>query len=518
MNGIVRPSLALAAVLACSLSVQAQTSRWNAAAPGEVEQDPPAVSVWLDRSIFSLGEPVRVAFRVEEDAFVVVARVDWDGNLTVLYPRSRNMRTATPGGRDHYIASARMGSRATFVANERPGASGYVFALASYGPIDLSRLSQRDFSAWVTGISRSRPTTRYVGDPYRVIQRFARLVLWDQTAEWDYDVDFYSVDQPTWVTTTSAYGYCGGYGSFGRLSGINGMREFEDDIFGYNSGYGLSCRGMYNYLSCYAPLYGYGFAIPYFCGRLRSPGQVANGPNPPPVRGDDGDSSRVNAWVPDSIGRPNVNVGKGGGGAQNGPHVMTVDGNRPNPVTWDSRDDLSFSIPGRALRGIRERRESPSTSSASSGPTPRPVRSTPETASQPIEWVRPPRSFDPPTRDTDRLPSRGAIRRNEGAARAPDRGVRDWSPPPRTASPNFEREPVRSPSSGSARRYEPPRDMGPRPIEHRPSSVESGGARPASPPPSPPPAAASGGGASGGGASGGGAKPPEPERKPPPTQ
>lgn len=502
MQQFLRSAVGLSALLAST--AWAQTTRWNDAAPAlGAESDPPIVSVWLDRQMFSLGEPVRVGFRVEEDAYVVVARVDWDGNLTVLYPRGRGYRTEATGGRDTYIPSARMGARGTFVANERSGGTGYVFALASRAPLDLSRLSQRDFSSWVTGIPRSRPTTRYVGDPYRVVQRFARLVLYDPMVEWDYDVAFYSVDSPSWVTTASAYGnYCVGYGARGMNVSAWGTRlsEYDDDLFwGYGNSFG--CRSLYNYTSCYSALYGVGYYVPLFCGRPRYyGGQVANGPVPPPVRGDD-DERPVNGWVPDSIGRPNVDVKTNGGGNANGPHVMTVDRDRPAPAGWNARDDLSFSIPARALRGLRERREPAGTQplggGVNSGPAPMPSRPTPEVTREPVEWVRPPRAFEPATRDVERLPQRGAIRREQAASRGPDRGMREFSPPVRTSSPVFDREPIRSPYGGTrgletgGRGYNPPGWSDTRPVTHpglesRPMSNPGASAPPT--PSSPPPA------------------------------
>jgi hypothetical protein len=506
MNRIVGRALGLVVAVASVVPAQQQRVRWNdVAAALDDLSDPPAVRVWLDQRILRYGEPVRVAFRVEEDAFVVVARVDWDGNLTVLHPRGRTRATAVKGGEDVYIRSARMGTRATFVATERSGGTGYVFALASRAPLDLSRLSQRDFSSWVTGNAIGRPTSRYVGDPYRVIQRFARLVLYNPDSEWDYDVEFYSVDQPGWVTASSYY--CAPWNSYGRRAldpwGYGRLDEFGD---GFVYGYGSGCASAYDYYACYTPLYGYGFALPFFCGPRRQ-GRIATGPTTPapPLTED---SLRVNPWVPDSVGRPNVDKGSG---SVNGPHVMTVDPTRPAPVGQAWRDDLSFSIPARALRGIRERRSeigrSPASEPSGSGPMPMPSRPTPEVSNpgQTIEWVRPPRSLDqPPTRDMDRMPVRGGIRRDMSSTRAPDRGgVREWSPPPRTSSPMFEREPSRGGGmpagrafdAGTRGPYNPPAHLGSRPvtspaIRHSTPAAGTGASAPSPPPArSDPPAA-----------------------------
>lgn len=506
---------------------------------GEEPKDPPTVRVWLDQRIYRAGEAVRVGYRVEEDAFVVVARVDFDGNLTVLHPSGRNRVTTVSGGNDHFIRSARMGARATFVANERFGSTGYVFAIASRFPLDVSRLSQRDFSAWVTGVPVGQPMTRYIGDPYRVIQRFARLVLYDPNDEWDYDMEFYSVDQPIYATT--AYnGFAGSCGSAGympmngwgfhpsRGMGAYGTSLF-DDGYGYSYGYGRGGCSSYNYLSCFNAFWAYGTYVPVFCGFPRGT-QVATGPIPPPVRPDSDDSSKVNPWVPDSVTRPNVEKG-----TANGPHIMTVDPTRPNPVAtgWRAEDDLSFSIPSRALRGNRARDGSSDLSraprsSTGNGPLPMPSRPTIEVANQPIEWVRPPRSLEPTSRgDIDRMPSRGGRNRDDGIGRDNGRGnergigaMPDWNPPPRASSPMFDREPNRGSSGGfsnppqrdyspGGNGFNPPRGMDSRPpspsgLESRPMS--SPGVSSSPPPASPPPQPA---------ASSGGAKSADPpERKP----
>ena len=503
MNRFVTPALTVLA-LASALPAQQQTVRWNdVAATLDELKDPPTVHVWLDRRLLDYGQPVRVSFRVEEDAFVVVGRVDWDGNLTVLYPSGRGRMTPVRGGEDVIVRSARMGTRATFVANERSGGTGYVFALASHAPLDLSRLSQRDFSSWVTGISIGRPASRYVGDPYRVIQRFARLVLYNPDAEWDYDVEFYSVDTPTWMSAsafTNAYA-CAAWNPYLRRSlwtsiGYGSLDEFGDGSL-YDVGYGRSgCGYGYGLLGCYVPIYGYGLAIPYLCGYRRTTGgQVATAPTSPPPPPLAGDSARVNPWVPDSVARPNVDRGTA---PPNGPHVMTIDRSRPAPVGWNARDDLSFSIPARALRGIRERNRSeidrsPARGSEASGPVPMPSRPTPEVGnpSAPIEWVRPPRSFDQPTRDMDRMPVRGGIQRDPSSFRGSDRSaIREWTPPPRSSSPMFEREPVRGSGMPGGRAYDggvrnpysPPAHIDARPMTS-PAIHQTSSPPPASAPP-----------------------------------
>jgi hypothetical protein len=413
-------------------ALPAQTVRWNdiASAIGE-EQDPPALTVWLERAIVPWGGNVRVNFRVEEDAYVVVARVDYTGALTVLYPSNRNRMYPVKAGVDHMVRSARLGALASFRANERPGSTGYVFALATRDPLNLTRLSNRDFSSWVTGISRSRPSATYIGDPYRVIQRFARLVM-DGETPFEYDVQFYSVDQPQFAHSSFS-GFCGlGYSPWSQMG------------FEYNDSGSLDADRTFNCrspVSCFRTFLLQGIWLPFgvipgYCPSYEGDQVTSADPVPPPfIPGQQG--GPVNPWVADSIQRPNVGVQTSEGVKQEVPA-------RPAPVATGDGEDLSFTIPARALRGFRDRNEQagPGGKRGESGPVPMPARPVPTVADRgtPIEWVRPPRALDRPVRayDIDRLPNRYASRsRDEMPSRGG--GMRTFDPPPRSGSPMWDR-------------------------------------------------------------------------------
>lgn len=463
MRGL-RAVFGLGALLAAPLLAQ-NTVRWNDVMRSldPLEGDPPAVKVWLDQRVAGWGDAIRVGFRVEEDAFVVVARVDNDGRLSVLFPAGRTRATEVKGGVDNFIRSNRLGG-ATFVSNEYPGATGYVFALASRTPMDLTRLRQNDFSAWITGVPRMAPASRYFGDPYRVIQRFARVVAYGDAAEFDYDIEYYSVDQPAFVTASS---YCG-FGNAGNMMWRNPRAGWWNRGLVFNEYDATSSLGGWHgcmpFFNCLMPALGaWGFGVPYFfygatgfgCGITQTQVATTGTPGVPPVA-PPLDSPPVNPWAPDSISRPNVDKSPGEPGPNpNGPHVM-MDRPAPIPGGWNDREDLSFSIPSRALRAMREPNRAGTDATpinapnaTSSGPIPMPSRPTIETTSPPaIEWVRPPRSFDAPPRDpVDRLPSlsgrREALAQGRDMPGRPD-GRSDFGPPPRGGSAMFDREPGRN--------------------------------------------------------------------------
>jgi hypothetical protein len=416
--------------------------------------------------MFRYGQPVRVRYRVEDDAYVVVARVDWDGNLTLLYPSGRTREALVRGGRDHAINGSRLGGRGTFVASERNGGTGYVFALASHAPFDLSRLSQRDFSSWVTGISVGRPTARYVGDPYRVITRFAQLVLWAPDTQFDFDIAYYSVDAPTWVTASSSMNACFnnryGRGLYGDVYG-NEYDDYGTYGYGWNSRYNCSSIGWWLRQCSLGYSYSaWALGFPIGCFPVLRPRQVANHPNGPLPPRPVPDSVKLNPWVADSISKPNVDRQ----GQVNGPHRMAVE---PSVAPVAVGGDRSYAIPPRALERMRDRgiREGRSARADDTGPLPMPARPSPVAVDKPAdEAVRPPREMAPPNRADERVPPRRGR-----DARADSRGAgRTYDPPPRTASPSIERErrvPANDrPARSSGARNDPP----PRAVERAPAT------------------------------------------------
>jgi hypothetical protein len=459
--------------------LSAQTTRWNATGnPEDAIDEVPRVRVWLDGpTMVPRGGAVRVRFQVEEDAHVVIARVDWSGRLTLLHPAARNRSAFVRAGTEHRINGARMGAFGSFYASEQPGMSGYVFAISSFEPFDLSQLHHSDFSRYVTGAS-VRSASRYLGDPYRVVTRFADATLGN--APFEYDVAFYSVDHPTYSSIAGFSAHCRSrqYDGFatGYSAWVNG--DFESDL----------CSGLSRYASCFGSL-GWFSGSPFGC--YRRPIYVTQGPSQPPPSGPkDGpgfDTTRVNPWAPDSIRAPNVDRLP-----PSDREKIPVDKDRPGrAAVGDDRDDRSFSIPPRALRNVR-RDQAGNPREATS---PMPARSAAELANgQPTEWMRPPRDIDraeegrePPRRDR-----REPTTRDRGQGGGQDRdfvSTRDreptYNPPPRSRperSSNGNSGAGRS--SGERTGTSAPAPRTSRPIESS-AGGGGGGGRASSPPPAP---------------------------------
>lgn len=58
----------------------------------DYDSQPLRVNIWHDKdqdAVYRYGEPVRIHFEINQDAYAVVYRIDSEGNVTVLWPRSR---------------------------------------------------------------------------------------------------------------------------------------------------------------------------------------------------------------------------------------------------------------------------------------------------------------------------------------------------------------------------------------------------------------------------------------------
>ena len=221
----------------------------------------PRVRLLIDgqRSL-SLGSPVRLRFEVSDNAFVTVVRVDGNGRMQILFPHSRNQRAAVRGGQVNYIRNPRIGGEAAFIANDRMG--GYVFALASYAPLDFSSFENRDYDR-IGAYSRFTVANRSIArQPDVFIDRFAARVLWDVDTPYDYDVDYYFQND---YGQRNTYALCSAmlrYGSFAYYGAMNSLM-WDWDSWGYDYSYPSRsmCRDYYNGLHCFSPIaYSYGFS------------------------------------------------------------------------------------------------------------------------------------------------------------------------------------------------------------------------------------------------------------------
>lgn len=302
--------LAGALLVGMPLGAVSAQERWNDRASDAWLKDAPRVRVWIDgsRSV-QVGSPVRVQFDVSDDAYVVIGRVTSDGRLTILHPRNPNQRGMVGAGMTHTVFHPRTGVPFGFVVNER--FSGYIFALASYLPLDLTVLETRDFQQ-AMGYGRFALANRESArSPDEYVPRFASMLLWGDAASYDYDVDYYYPYAAHRYASTSSF--CNsGYGRshvFGGAYGVGFSRAlfygFDDWDYG---GYRSICSNNLFLLRCLTYASFYSFGCPILPSRI--PPRYASRPGTPiPGGGSDtsatpnGKMIRDGLWRPDTVGR-----------------------------------------------------------------------------------------------------------------------------------------------------------------------------------------------------------------------
>jgi len=151
----------LLGALALALGFATARAQQPAAADGwrGYDQQPLRVNIWHDRQqdeVYKRGESVRVHFETNQDAYVVVYRIDTDGLVTILWPRSRLDDGFVFGTHTYNLPGP---GSPRILASDDEGVE-YVEAVVSAYPFDLRELAVdfhheservRDFAYYVAG-------------------------------------------------------------------------------------------------------------------------------------------------------------------------------------------------------------------------------------------------------------------------------------------------------------------------------------------------------------------------------
>jgi hypothetical protein len=151
----------------------------------------PRIELWTNRgdaAVYTRGERVRAYFRLDQDAYVTIFRVDTDGRVRVLFPRDPWEDNFARGGRDFEVDGRVLGSDA-FTIDDYPGV-GYLFAVASADAFVYDQIESGDHWDY-----RSIADGRVRGDPYVALTDLAQRIVPDGYTDWDYDVTSYNVGQ-----------------------------------------------------------------------------------------------------------------------------------------------------------------------------------------------------------------------------------------------------------------------------------------------------------------------------------
>lgn len=319
--------------------------------------DAPDVRVWLagGNDVYRWGDRVRVHFRVRDDAYVTIVRVDTDGELRVLYPSGPHATRRVSGGR-RYRVPGHVGDE-TFAIDDPTGV-GYVFAISSYEPFDYSALAGRG------GWDYHAVGRRVRGDPYVAVRRLADEIAYDDRTGYATAYAEYYVGRRVEYPRYACYD-CHSAGSYPVYDpyGRHGHRVIVyDDPYYYPYRYYPGTRVVY------APRSRYEFKRPA--------GRGAAGADAPSTvvehrrRAEDADLRRPGspAGDPNTSGRRPSDGGSGAGATRPGDEVPANGGGRRG------RDDASASAPAAPPRpGLGTPRRDPAPGQGGTGsPAPAP--------------------------------------------------------------------------------------------------------------------------------------------------
>jgi hypothetical protein len=423
------PFLAVA-LLGAPLVAGSQTVTWNDRAPTTWLESAPRVRIAIEGSrSLGRGAPVLVSFYVDDNAYVTVVRVAGDGKMTILYPYARNQRAAVHPGRIYYAANPRYGGDVSFIANDRY--NGYIFAIASYAPLDLSRFESRDFERF-GAYSRFTLAHRSVATrPDVFIDQFAAAVLWDHDTPYDFDVDYYfPAYGPSAFSGSNMAQVCSSRFQSLSMHTFRPLYAFDlDDWDLAPQPYREMCRSYYAGLRCASYLAVFG--LPECFGRPAPGSVVYSGVTGVPGAGPVLPKEPV----------PNDAIIRGGLFAPNpvpipvagGDDPPSAEGVRPGDLLRSDEEwDELRSLPPRAIRKLKDAEADGTTPSREAG-------------TSPITGTR-----SESTRRTDRIvagtPGRDDALREAPPTREPRKTKNTATEPKRTAGTRY------GPTSGSTTR------------------------------------------------------------------
>jgi hypothetical protein len=150
----------------------------------------PRIEIWTnkdDGAVYTRGDRVQLYFRLDQDAYVTIFRIDTDGRIRVLFPREPWEDNFARGGRDFEVDGAQLG-REAFAIDDYPGV-GYLFAVAAPDPFVYDQIETGDHWDY-----RVIADGRVRGDPYVALTDLAQRIVPEGYADWDYDVVSYNVE------------------------------------------------------------------------------------------------------------------------------------------------------------------------------------------------------------------------------------------------------------------------------------------------------------------------------------
>jgi len=179
----------LATSLALALPLAATPARAGTAGSGDGV--PPGIRLWTTHGdTYHRGEPVRIFFRTERDAYVTIFRVDTDGRLRVLFPHEPTDPNLARGGETYDVEG--VNDQDAFYVDDYPGV-GYVFGVASEDPFAYDPMVSNEH--WDFAAAQNLTDGRLHADPYASLQQLVQQIEPEGYADYDTHLLPYYVDQ-----------------------------------------------------------------------------------------------------------------------------------------------------------------------------------------------------------------------------------------------------------------------------------------------------------------------------------
>ncbi len=149
----------------------------------------PGIRIWTsnDNDVMRRGDRMRVFYRTEHDAYVTIFRVDTDGRIHILFPRTPDEENYGYGGATYTVSSA--GNGTAFYVDDYDGV-GYLFGVASSAPFNYDGLF--DDGRWDLHLISDG---RVHGDPLSSLEDLAQRMLPEGFADYDTHLLPYYVEQ-----------------------------------------------------------------------------------------------------------------------------------------------------------------------------------------------------------------------------------------------------------------------------------------------------------------------------------
>jgi len=223
----------------------------SVAAQAIADQRGPRVTVQANFRTLGGLRRVQAGFSMRDDAYVLVAHVDADGRLTVVFPKNPQDDGFVEGGRHYQVPEFDAGFQSSYAfarysgnVRYRPyssrvdsydGGTGYIFVVASWRPMQFDRIVENGHWAGYE-LSDAFSTT----DPRDEVDEFAALIAGDTREA--YSVEYATYYRSNYSPDLGSYAFnsydCAGYSGIADAFAYGGYSaSFFPSLYAIGSGW-----------------------------------------------------------------------------------------------------------------------------------------------------------------------------------------------------------------------------------------------------------------------------------------